>query len=155
MSATEPRQEFAKALRQLRTQAGSPGVRGIAERSRTDVSRQTIADALRGTHIPRWHYVEAIVTALAGNPDQIRPLWEAAQRTRSRPRGINHPRPRHTPEPPPPPEGVFEYQQIRVGVEEVADTYTARQPDGWQPLHVFPASGGNTVWIVMQRFVED
>ncbi len=153
MPATDPRQELAQALRQLRVQAGSPGIRGIAERSRTDVSRQTIADALRGTHTPRWHYVEAIVTALGGDPEQIRPLWETARQPR--PRGISHPRIRQQTPEPPPAEGVFEYQQLRVSVDDVAATYTAQQDDGWSPLHVFSASGGNTVWLVMQRFVEN
>lgn len=150
MLESDPRQLFFQAMRQLRVQAGSPGIRGIAERSRGGVSRQTVADVMRGMHVPRWHYVQATVEALGGNVDQVRPLWEAAYRARPSVGGTNHPRPRRGQPLPQQPEGGYEYQQLLVDVEAIAATYNAEAPKGWQPLHTFPA-GGNTVWIVLER----
>lgn len=145
-------------MTRLRTQAGGPTVRVIAERSHTEVCRTTVARLFSGEHVPRWHYVKGIIGGLGGDADDLKPLWEAAYRSRQPPpQGINHPelrRARREAPEPPPPQGIYEYQQVSVPVEAVAETYTAHRGQGWLPLHAFDGGKGH-VWLVMHRFTED
>ncbi|MDW4918752.1 helix-turn-helix domain-containing protein [Streptomyces californicus] len=69
--------DLQAALRGLRTAAASPDIGILAERTR--LTRQQITDALNGRMLPDWTTTAAIVTALNGQPDLLRPLWNSAR----------------------------------------------------------------------------
>jgi hypothetical protein len=67
------------ALRELYEAAGRPSYRVIGERAK--VSHTTVHNALTGNGPPgiSWPVVEAICRALDGDPDQLRPTFQAIE----------------------------------------------------------------------------
>lgn len=153
MPAGDPREQFFIEIRRLVTRAGSPSIRNITERSRTDVSRQTVGEMLRGRHIPRWHYVSGIIEGIGGDPAVFRNIWQEAYSAQPPPRDISHTELRKLRDLPVGVHVPAEYQQMRVGDDEVADTCNELDPQGWQVLHVWPG-GGNTVKILLRRYLK-
>jgi hypothetical protein len=75
--APGPVEEFVVALRVLHAQAGAPSTRSLATLTGT-VSHTTVAEALAGRRLTSWPVVSRIVTALGGDQDQFRQLWQSA-----------------------------------------------------------------------------
>lgn len=65
------------ALRGLRTAAAHPDLKTLA--ARAHLSPETITLALTGPQLPDWETTQAIVSALHGQNEIIRPLWNAAR----------------------------------------------------------------------------
>ncbi|WUR59786.1 toll/interleukin-1 receptor domain-containing protein [Micromonospora chokoriensis] len=74
---------FNQALKDLYLQAGAPSSREVSLLTKGAVSHTTVAEALRGRTLPRWSAVEALVLALHGDPESIRPLWVEAREERN------------------------------------------------------------------------
>jgi transcriptional regulator with XRE-family HTH domain len=68
-------EEYRQALYRLRDEAGWPTYRQIAER--TGINWVYVGRILNGAVRGKWETVEAIVLALGGDPDEIKPLHEA------------------------------------------------------------------------------
>lgn len=71
-----PLAELAAALRALRTQAGNPPYRSMAQK--VNLSHTTLSRAATGKSLPTWDVIEAYVTACGGDPRDYRQLWEEA-----------------------------------------------------------------------------
>jgi DNA-binding NarL/FixJ family response regulator len=69
--------DFFAAMQRLRVQAGEPSTREIARMS-GQISHDTVHRTMTGPALPRWANVEAVVRALGGDPDTVKPLWLAA-----------------------------------------------------------------------------
>ncbi|WP_329392107.1 helix-turn-helix domain-containing protein [Streptomyces sp. NBC_01716] len=67
------------ALRGLHLAAAQPPIDLL--RARTHLSAADITAALQGDRLPDWPTTTRLVTALQGQPEAIRPLWDAAQAT--------------------------------------------------------------------------
>jgi hypothetical protein len=70
----------------LHRRAGSPSSRALAKKiGQRRISHSTVNNAQKS--VVKWAKLELIVTALGGEPDEIRPLWQAAwaQRHPARP----------------------------------------------------------------------
>ncbi len=66
-------------LDQLHLAAGRPSMREIATRAGRDkISSSTVHNVFRATRVPRWNFLQEIVTALGGDTDVFLPLWQAA-----------------------------------------------------------------------------
>lgn len=65
------------ALRGLRTAAAHPDIETLARRTR--LTADQITHALTGPALPDWETTRAIVTALHGQHELIRPVWNAAR----------------------------------------------------------------------------
>ncbi|MEV7091198.1 helix-turn-helix transcriptional regulator [Streptomyces sp. NPDC093085] len=65
------------ALRGLHLAAAQPTVDHLHTRTRLPAA--DITAALHGGRLPDWPTVKGLVTALHGQPESIRPLWDAAQ----------------------------------------------------------------------------
>ena len=130
---------LVEAVRVMRAQAGQPSLRDIAERvsatSLGTLSHNTVASLLRGEAIPSWPHVQAIVTALGGDPATVREQWQAAQLHRQANTGRR-----------------WDYMQLACPFTSVAKVYTEHDARGWQPLHAFvsPTEPGS-VHLVMRR----
>ncbi|WP_433802788.1 helix-turn-helix domain-containing protein [Actinomycetospora sp. CA-084318] len=74
-----PLVEFARDLRALRDQAGSPKFTTMARR--TGRSKTALADASAGRHLPRWETVEDYVRACDADPAPWRVRWDALRAT--------------------------------------------------------------------------
>jgi hypothetical protein len=72
----ETNTEFARLLRVLRLHAGHPSDREIADRS--GLSHTIVGNAHRGVQLPSWESAVRIITALGGDPGDLRPGWEIA-----------------------------------------------------------------------------
>jgi Helix-turn-helix domain len=68
--------DLARALRQLRYQAGQPSYRRLSQKAH--VSKTALADAAEGYRRPTWAVTEAFVRACGGDPQSLRPLWMKA-----------------------------------------------------------------------------
>ncbi|MFB6990276.1 helix-turn-helix domain-containing protein [Streptomyces sp. NPDC056230] len=68
---------FYAALRGLHLAATCPGI-GVIQ-ARTHLPADDITSALEGSRLPDWGTVNRVVTALQGEPETIRPLWNAAR----------------------------------------------------------------------------
>ncbi len=69
---------LSATLRGLHLAAARPPVDLL--QTRAQLPADDIAALLAGVLVPDWSAVDRLVTALNGQPDTIRPLWEAAQR---------------------------------------------------------------------------
>ncbi|MFE4492443.1 helix-turn-helix domain-containing protein [Streptomyces niveus] len=67
------------ALRGLHLAAAQPPIDLL--RARTHLSTDDITAALQGDRLPDWPATDRLVTALQGQPETIRPLWNAARAT--------------------------------------------------------------------------
>ncbi|WP_435110039.1 helix-turn-helix domain-containing protein [Nocardiopsis synnemataformans] len=65
-------------LNRLRSQAGNPSLRKIADLTGRVVSHTTINDIFHGRSVPRWTVVDCLVKALGGDPERFRNLWVEA-----------------------------------------------------------------------------
>jgi hypothetical protein len=70
-----PLQEFAAALRKLRTEAGGPPYRTMA--ANAHVSKASLSAAAAGHRLPTWEVVRAYVAACGGDVDEWRERWMA------------------------------------------------------------------------------
>lgn len=68
---------FHAALRGLHLAAACPTPDTIETRAQLPAA--DITAVLQGTHLPDWGTVDRLVSALHGQPDTIRPLWDAAR----------------------------------------------------------------------------
>jgi len=68
--------EFARLLRVLRLHAGHPSDREIADKA--GLSHTIVGNAHRGVQLPSWVSAFEIITALGGDPADLRPGWEIA-----------------------------------------------------------------------------
>jgi hypothetical protein len=68
--------DLARALRQLRYQAGQPSYRTLSQKAH--VSKTALAAAAEGYRRPTWAVTEAFVRACGGDPQSWRPLWMKA-----------------------------------------------------------------------------
>jgi tetratricopeptide (TPR) repeat protein len=74
-----PVAELFDRLDQLHLKAGRPSMRDIALRAgRGNISSSTVHNVFRRARVPRWVFVEQIVTALQGDTVAFQALWEAA-----------------------------------------------------------------------------
>ncbi|XXZ53128.1 helix-turn-helix transcriptional regulator (plasmid) [Streptomyces cavourensis] len=69
--------DLQAALRGLRTAAASPDTDLLVKR--TKLTQEQITDAFTGRALPDWDTTSAIVTALNGEPELLRPLWISAR----------------------------------------------------------------------------
>jgi Helix-turn-helix domain len=81
---------LAEEVRQLRANAGEPGLRTIASSTGVAggpaVSKSAVADLLKGRHLPTWSTVSAVANALGADSARIlrlRELWDKAARVRT------------------------------------------------------------------------
>jgi transcriptional regulator with XRE-family HTH domain len=81
------------ALRGLHLAAALPEPALISARTPEDLSENDIIRMLNGSWTPDWRSVGHLVSALHGEPETVRPLWEATQTTHI-----------HTPSPAVPPD---------------------------------------------------
>ncbi|MCD2187960.1 helix-turn-helix domain-containing protein [Actinomycetospora soli] len=84
-----PLVEFARDLRALREQAGSPKFATMARR--TGRSKTALADASAGRHLPRWETVEDYVRACDADPAPWRARWDALRATLGAPPALPEP----------------------------------------------------------------
>ncbi|MFB9558605.1 helix-turn-helix domain-containing protein [Streptomyces roseoviridis] len=70
--------DFYAALRGMQLAAGN--IRPQELSARTGLAEHRVTGLLRGTDTADWTTVSTLVTALRGEPDAIRPLWQATQR---------------------------------------------------------------------------
>ena len=77
LTAVDPAQALAAALRHLHRAAGQPSSRKIAA-AVGSVSHTSVADALAGRRVPSWAILEKMVRHLQGDPDAFRGLWANA-----------------------------------------------------------------------------
>lgn len=68
---------FATEVRKLWVAKGCPSLRTVSIHTRRQISHATVASIINGTSFPRWLTATTLITALNGNPDELRPLWEA------------------------------------------------------------------------------
>ncbi|WP_285566710.1 helix-turn-helix transcriptional regulator [Streptomyces sp. RTGN2] len=68
---------FHAALRGLHLAAACPAPDTIE--ARAQLPAKDITAVLQGSYLPDWATVDRLVSALHGQPDTIRPLWEAAR----------------------------------------------------------------------------
>ncbi|MEZ0090223.1 helix-turn-helix domain-containing protein [Streptacidiphilus sp. EB129] len=80
-SPAEPREQLRSALAHLQRSCGKT-VRDIAADS--GVSPSYVSRLLSGTRLPTWALTEKVCVACDGDPDHLRPLWEAARGVRPR-----------------------------------------------------------------------
>jgi tetratricopeptide (TPR) repeat protein len=74
-----PVTELFDRLDQLHLTAGRPSMRDIALKvGRGRISSSTVHNVFRRSRVPRWVFVEEIVTALQGDTVAFKALWEAA-----------------------------------------------------------------------------
>jgi hypothetical protein len=74
-----PVAELFDRLDQLHLKAGRPSMRDIALKvGRGNISSSTVHNVFRRARVPRWVFVEQIVTALQGDTAAFKALWEAA-----------------------------------------------------------------------------
>jgi tetratricopeptide (TPR) repeat protein len=74
-----PVAELFDRLDQLHLKAGRPSMRDIALKAgRGNISSSTVHNVFRRARVPRWVFVEQIVTALQGDTVAFKALWEAA-----------------------------------------------------------------------------
>ncbi|WP_330242640.1 helix-turn-helix domain-containing protein [Streptomyces sp. NBC_00525] len=66
-------EDFARHLRHLRTRAGEPSMRQLAQR--TGYGKTTISDAFAGRRLPTLDVVEKLVGALDADQDEMREHW--------------------------------------------------------------------------------
>lgn len=69
--------DLQAALRGLRTAAASPGTDLLAKRTR--LTEEQVEGAFTSRVLPDWATTSAIVTALNGQPELLRPLWISAR----------------------------------------------------------------------------
>lgn len=69
---------LARALRDLRARAGSPSYKHLA--GLTNYSSAVLAAATGGNRRPSWDVTRSLVQACDGDPADVRPLWEQADR---------------------------------------------------------------------------
>ncbi|WP_030303135.1 helix-turn-helix domain-containing protein [Streptomyces katrae] len=74
MTAAE---DFARHLRHLRTRAGEPAVRKLA--NETGFGKTTISDAFGGRRLPTWDVVNALADALDADSVGLREKWAKAK----------------------------------------------------------------------------
>jgi hypothetical protein len=67
--------KLRRELKFLRRQAGEPSTRDIAKLTSPAISHTTVNAVLHCDKVPRWNQLEAVVTALGGNPGDFRNLW--------------------------------------------------------------------------------
>jgi hypothetical protein len=73
-----PVADLARALRNLRARAGNPPYKDLAWLA--NYSAAVLADAAGGTKCPTWEATWSLVQACGGDPADVRPLWEKADR---------------------------------------------------------------------------
>ena len=74
-----PVTELFDRLDQLHLEAGRPSMRQIATRAgRGRISSSTVHNVFRSSRVPRWAFLEYIVTALHGDTAEFQALWQAA-----------------------------------------------------------------------------
>ncbi|MFI6600154.1 helix-turn-helix domain-containing protein [Nonomuraea sp. NPDC050536] len=93
-----PVAELARALRDLRQQAGRPTYRAMAATTLRGAS--VLAEAAAGRRCPTWAVTHDFVRACGQDPDTWRPLWERARK----PSGKRRPSPVTIANPPPEPD---------------------------------------------------
>ncbi|MEU7644793.1 helix-turn-helix domain-containing protein [Streptomyces huasconensis] len=77
------------ALRGLRLSAASPPYSHIRDRAHNALSLEEIRGMLEGGHVPdHWSSVRHLVSALNGQPETIRPLWDIARHSTAAPRSL-------------------------------------------------------------------
>lgn len=72
-------QALTAAVVQLHTAAGRPSSRTVATAA-GDMSHTTVNEFLNGNTVPSWPIVERIVTALNGDVDRFKEMWQAVYR---------------------------------------------------------------------------
>ncbi|MFJ9461613.1 helix-turn-helix domain-containing protein [Kitasatospora sp. NPDC101447] len=75
-SPTDPEAQLTSALSHLQRSSGKSMSR-IAEE--TDLSPSFVSRLISGERFPSWPTVQHLVTALGGEPEHVRPLWQAAR----------------------------------------------------------------------------
>src|ERR1700733_2253479 len=73
-------------LDDLHSQAGRPAMREIARRAgRGNISPSTVHNIFSSSRVPRWDFIERIVTALGGASvqEEFSALWQAAWRAQN------------------------------------------------------------------------
>ncbi len=80
-----PITELFDRLDQLHLAAGRPSMREIATRvGRGRISSSTVHNVFRNSRVPRWSFLDEIVTALHGDSAAFLVLWQAATQAESR-----------------------------------------------------------------------
>ena len=114
-----PLVEFARDLRALRAEAGTPKFTTMARR--TGRSKTALADASAGQHLPRWETVEDFVRACDGDPGPWRDRWAALRAELGTPAtersGGGRP---DVSDVPPPPLGASDVPSLPPGPDEAA-----------------------------------
>lgn len=70
---------FHAALRGMQLAAGNLRPEELSARTGHTLTKDQVAGLLHGTRTADWPTVSTLVTALRGQPDTIRPLWQATQ----------------------------------------------------------------------------
>ena len=74
-----PVTELFERLDQLHLKAGRPSMREIAARAGIGrISSSTVHNVFRSSRVPRWTFLEDIVTVLHGDTEEFLVLWQAA-----------------------------------------------------------------------------
>ncbi|MDX3854010.1 helix-turn-helix transcriptional regulator, partial [Streptomyces sp. AK02-01A] len=81
---------LSAALRGLHLAAALPEPDVIRARAGNTLSLEDITSMLNGSRIPDWPRVDHLVDALRGEPETIRPLWEAAHQSLPPTTGITY-----------------------------------------------------------------
>jgi hypothetical protein len=73
-----PVADLARALRDLRARVGNPPYKDLSELA--NYSAAVLADAAAGNKCPTWDATWSLVQACGGDPADVEPLWEKANR---------------------------------------------------------------------------